>query len=289
MKKLSALLCLVLLTLAVCAPASAQSGCKPEQYPDGAPVIGEFKYDPVYAGFIMQKEQKALAYYRAKKAGNSALTKSLLSEFDSLNTKRSGFKVSSVNLLASAKRLSIYQVPQETGYYCGYAAIKSLLDYEGISKTQDDIADEVYNQDNACPWYLSNGDTRDQFPVPNYLTDEIGFYYVPYPYGAAGATNVTASDIKPKVVSTIDNNHGLVACGRSYGNISGHASILPGYPAREIGHWLAIDGYKTDGDETWIVDPAKSSAVTWSSSITAYYSITTEKLAAYVKARGIVW
>lgn len=192
--------------------------------------------------------------------------------------------------LASSKRLAIYQVPQATDFWCGFAAIKSLLDYEDIDKTQSDIAYDVVNsQEKSCPWYIVDGSEREDFPVPVYLSDEIGFFYVPYPYGPAGGTDVEASDIDYKIVSTIDDNHGVMACGRSRGDIPDDPSILPGYPAVEIGHWLAVDGYKSDGDEIWIVDPAKSDEVYFSDDIDAYYSVTSTKLAAFAKYRGIVW
>jgi peptidase C39-like protein len=254
---------------------------------DYAPVIGEFHYDSEYAAKIADKEQKAKAYYRAKMTGNTALANNIMNEIKATYDKVR--PDNSLAPLASSERLDIFQVPQETDFWCGYAAIKSLLDYKDIDKTQSTIADEVYGQDSSCPWYLSNGDSRDQFPVPIYLTDEINFVYAPYPYGAAGSTDVEASDIDWRIISTIDSDHGLVVCGTSYGNKLNDPSILPGYPAREIGHWLAIDGYKSDGDEIWIIDPAKSDEVYFSDDIDAYYSVTTAKLAAFVESKGIVW
>nr|WP_312576972.1 C39 family peptidase [Sedimentibacter sp.] len=255
---------------------------------DHAPVIGEFRYDSEYAAKIAAKEQRAKAYYEAKMSGNSKLANDILNEMKTTYDK-SGQNGGNLAPLASSERLDIFQVPQETDFWCGYAAIKSLLDYKDIDKTQSTIADEVYGQDSSCPWYLSNGDSRDQFPVPIYLTDEINFVYAPYPYGAAGSTDVEASDIDWRIISTIDSDHGLVVCGTSYGNKLNDPSKLPGYPAVEIGHWLAIDGYKSDGNEIWIIDPAKSDEVYFSDDIDAYYSVTTVKLAAFAESKGIVW
>ncbi|GKX29998.1 hypothetical protein SH1V18_24780 [Vallitalea longa] len=282
MKKLMNLMLVTIMVMSMGLSASAAINTDVEDY---APVIGNFKYDPQVAQKIHHKEMLADKYYNAKVSGNIEEMKNYKMQLAPVDKSTHSLKSTS----STSSRLSIYQVAQEKNYWCGYAAIKSLLDFEGVSKTQTTIAQEVYKTSNSCPWYLSNGDSRDQFPVPNYLEDKIGFYYIPYPYGAAGTTNVQASNIKPKVVATIDAGHGLMACGRSYGNISGHASILPNYPAKEIGHWLAIDGYKDSGDDTWIVDPAKSDAVSWGDNISKYYSITTDKLAAFVKARGLVW
>ncbi|WP_113671122.1 C39 family peptidase [Vallitalea guaymasensis] len=278
MRKTLGVVLVSLIMLSMVSSVYAESTLKVME--DNIPIIGKFEYNPQLAKEIAQKERLAEEYYQAKIIGNTYKMNHFQKKYVA------GKKMYS---LESNKRLSIHQVAQEKSNWCGYAAIKSLLDYEGVSKTQTTIATEVYNTSTACPWYLSNGDSRDQFPVPNYLTEKIDFHYVPYPYGAAGTTNITADDVKPKVVSTIDAGHGLMACGRSYGNISGHASILPNYPATEIGHWLSIDGYTNNGDSIYIVDSAKSDVVSWSDNIDRYYSISATKLAAYVKARGLVW
>ena len=167
--------------------------------------------------------------------------------------------------------------------------MKSLLDYEGVSKTQNQIASEVWSTQKALPWYTVNGSEKSQFPAATHMSDYTGFNYIPFPYGAAGTSNLTASDIEPKVMATINNGHGLLVCGRSYGNIKDHASILPNYPAKEVGHWLACDGYKDNGATIWLVDPAKSDCVSWSGNITRYLSVSSSKLAAYANARGIIW
>lgn len=254
-----------------------------------APVIGEFEYDPEYAKIVEEKEKLAERYYQAKLSRDIELASELLSELDKFETKSTNMSKAHLDKRASEKSLRVWQVDQSTNYYCGYASIKSLLDYEGVSKTQDEIAREVYKKNKSCPWYLSNGDSYDQFPVPKYLSDKIDFSYVPYPYGTAGTTDITTSKVKSKVVSTIDNEHGLMACGNSKGSISNHESILPGYPGRNVGHWIVIRGYKNNGDTVLIADPAKSDKVSFSDSIDAYYSISTSKLRAFIQPRGLVW
>ncbi len=254
-----------------------------------APVIGEFEYDAEYAKKVAQKEQLAERYYQAKLSKDTELASKLLSELDRFEMKSTNLSKKTLNERKSKKYLSIWQVDQSTNYYCGYAAIKSLLDYEGVSKTQDEIAGEVYSTNNSCPWYLANGNSYDQFPVPKYLSDQIDFFYVPYPYGAAGTTNITTSQVKSRVVATIDNEHGLMACGKSKGSIPNHESILPGYPAYNVGHWIVIRGYNNNGNTVRIADPAKSDAVSFSDNIDAYYSISTSKLRAFIQPRGLVW
>jgi hypothetical protein len=259
---------------------------------DYAPVIGEFQYDADYAEKIKQKETLADLYYQAKMKGETLKASQYLKQFGQFNTDQSivSEKAKSVSLKsasATSRRLAIYQNPQETNFWCGYAAVQSLLDFEDVSKTQEDIADEIYSADESCPWYFSNGNSRDQFPVPVYLSDYIDYFYAPYPWGPAGTTDLEVIDVKPKVVTTIDEGHGLVVCGASYK--IGTPSHLPNYPDKTVRHWLAIDGYKSSGNTIWIVDPAKSDEVSWSDDIDAYYSISASKLAEYAQDRGLVW
>lgn len=235
-----------------------------ESYLDGAPVIGSFIYDEEMAAIIAEKEANMLSSPQAR---------------------------------ATARLLDIDQVPQERYNWCGYAAIKSILDSVNVSKTQTEIATDIRganNIDSSCPWLWSHGDTIDQFPVPNYLNEEITanaetFLYIPYPFGNAGATILSAEDVKTRVMSTVDSGRGVLSCGDSRGDLGGHVSILPGYPARRVGHWIVIRGYLSNGDKVYIADPAKSDAVSFSDDISAYYTITTETLAAYASAKGIVW
>ncbi len=261
-----------------------------------APDIGEFKYNPELAALIKHKEELAEKYYHAKMSGNTELAESLLFELKHFNEKKlknskkeiENFKnIFSKEIVMTI--LYINQFPQSKYNYCGYAAIKSLLDFEGINKSQHQIASEVYNTNSSCPWYLSNGNSLDQFPVPNYLRNQMGFSYTPFPYGTAGTVNITTEQVKYRVVSTIDNGHGVMACGASRGDKVNHESYLPGYPKRRIGHWLAVRGYRKYGNTVEIVDPAKSSAVSFGNDIEAYYDISTSKLRAFASEKGIVW
>lgn len=280
------LICIMLMGTGALSFASAK--VPDEDYEDYAPVIGEYIYDAELEVLAAEKERTAKQYYNSK-LSRSMTAEENLNIFAKKQVTTPLLKEGSPSLYAKTRRLAIFQNPQEKYNWCGYAAIQSLLDYEGISKTQNRIARDVYKTDYSCPWYLSNGNDRSQFPVPVYLTDQIDFYYIPYPKGAAGTTDITGEDIDFRIVSTIDSGHGVMACGISYGNKKNDPSILPGYPARKIGHWIAIDGYQDYGDEIWIIDPAKSEEVSWSDDISRYYSISADKLAAFSKSKGIVY
>ena len=93
--------------------------------------------------------------------------------------------------------------------------MESLLDYDYKDMTQYEIANIVYTPDKACPWYLSNGNSIDQFPVVTALRKYIGYSYIPYPYGAAGSTTLSGSELSWRVKYTICKEHGLMVCGTS--------------------------------------------------------------------------
>lgn len=261
----------VMLLVLVLSNGNIMADNNTEFYVEGAPVIGEYIPDLQEESFAQQKSDLADKYYQLKVSSNRKL------HIDNIFPVLNGI----------SERLNIYQVPQEKNFWCGYAAIKSLLDYEKVYKSQETIASEVYSKSKACPWYLSNGDDASQFPVPNYLNQYVeNFRYIAYPHGAAGTNPMSADTLKRKVIFTIDNKHGVLACGRSTGD---NDSKLPGYPNDYIGHWLAIDGYRDYGNVIYIVDPAKSKVIPWSKNISAYYPVPVEKLAKFCETRGIVY
>lgn len=236
---------------------SAAAGNDAEVWVDGCPVIGEFVSDPDMEALIAEKE--------------------------------AALKNPDNQTRLASKNLAIQQQGQETNYWCGYAAIQSLLQFEYILHSQTVIAAAVYSTGSACPWYLTNGNSTSQFPAAVYLTNEIsGFSYVPFPYGPAGSNPPSASDLKTRLTGTVNSGHGVLACGTSKAS-SGDASHLPNYPSFNVNHWIVIKGYYNYGNNVYIADPAKSSAVSWSGNIVAYYDIPTSSLQAFVAPKGIIW
>ena len=256
---------------------------------DEVQVDGKFIKDNLYASMIKEKEEIAMQYYLAKVNKDSEASAKLLNKLKGYSTSSPQLKSGVISPYATSARLFISQVPQEKSYWCGYAAIKSLLDYKGIEKTQGEIVEAVYKKDKDCPWYLTNGNETSQFPVAVYLYNMTGAYYIPCPYGAAGTTKITTDMIEPKIVSTIDSGHGVMILGSSRGDLPNDESKLPGYPSIRVDHWVASDGYEGLGTITWIVDPAKSKVISWSKDIEPCYKITTTKLVAFIKPRGIIW
>lgn len=110
------------------------------------------------------------------------------------------------------------------------------------------------------------------------------------PYGTYNGLPFDANSISSIVVYSIDvdNGYPLMAAGISKAS-SSHSSHMPGYPNRDISHWIVIVGYSDYGNSAVISDPAKSPAVSWSSSISAMYTVSMQKLASFAGSRGIIW
>ncbi len=268
---------------------------------DYAPVIGDFVPDPELEKIVELKIEVAKKYAEALKNGDLDTARQIMQEHNTLFPENTVIKplkgihdkeqamehTDSEIMQTTSRRLPIYQVPQETTFWCGYAAIKSLLDYGGVDLTQREIAKIVYNVEKPCPWYISHGDDRSQFPVATNLHKWTGYYYVPIPYGRAGANPIDTNLVESSVIYTINKKYGVLAAGNSTGKKD---YTLPGYPTDEnINHWIAIDGYDNNGKTIWIVDPAKSDVIRWSKNIKKYYDIPSTLLRNYVSTRGLIW
>lgn len=215
---------------------------------------------------------------------------------------------------AASKRLgNVYQYRQEKNYWCGYAAMQSEINNSYRSKkiksaynyqwSQSDVANYMqnnhnmhpydnYNYDGSLAWYtgaLNTDSNQNNYPVGRALTNITGFTYVAYGCSTTGESSLASSKVKSKLVSTINNGHAVLACGRS--NSQG-TSYLPGYPSGKYGHWIASDGYMDDGDKVWVVDPAGDNVSVLGSgwkNVSRYYSVSIDKFTDFAWYRGIIW
>ena len=190
--------------------------------------------------------------------------------------------------------VNIYQNPQEEDYYCGYACLQSILEYHNIDKTQDGIAADAYDTSDALAWFTGSQSQATQwrrYPAAVYLSSELNIDYRPY-NSYFGTFN--ASVLADKVEYDVDEmEEGVLICGVSKGNDS-NGSKLPGYPSYNVSHWIVADGYYWDNTakevvEISFVDPAKSSAISWSSSISKYSHTELDRMYNFASARGIIW
>ncbi len=273
----------------------------------GQYVSETFNVDPYYALQVQQKEQLAKKYYQASVSGDMYLTNQYKTEFEQFSNpllfqEKSMSRTSTIpdtsslpdNWLIS----DLYQVPQQKSYWCGCAAAKSILDNLGVYKTQAELASDEWLKTEfygSTPWYTTDGTTMSQFLMVTTLKEaqrEAGmapYAYTPAPLGAAGTNPLTVEECKAYVMSAtsaFNDGYGVAACGTSRGT-SGYT--LPGYPSSSIGHWIVCRGYINRGGSMYIVDPAKSSVISWSGSISAYYTISSSLFRNFVSTRGIVW
>ena len=273
--KISIWVCLMLMFVGASAMAADASD-------ENAPVKGDYKMDNQLVAEEREKSELAKQYYIAKTTGNYSAAAQYLTQNNPGRSIANTYAVTR----ATSKQLSMTQYPQERDNWCGYSAIQSILSEAGISKTQSQIQSAAYPSGGALAWYYSDYSNISDYPARVYIKNQTGYNYVPFPLAAAGSASISTSDLEYKVVFTIDQGYGVLVAGISAASGSSH---MPGYPSRSVNHWLAIYGYGSSGSTIYVVDPAKSSAVSWSSGISAKYTVSSTKMAAYASARGIVW
>lgn len=216
---------------------------------------------------------------------------------------------------ASSKRLgNVLQYRQEKDYWCGYAAMQSEInnayksgsitsqyDFEWRQSGVANYMEKNYNMhpyvnninvDGSLAWYTGNKNVdsnQANYPVVQALRKITGFYYVSYGCCTTGSSNLESSEVKSKLVSTINLGHAVLACGRS--NSQG-TSYMPGYPSGKVVHWIASDGYMDGGDKVWIVDPAGDNVSVldsnWSN-VSRYYFVSIDKFTDFAWYHGIIW
>lgn len=260
-----------------------------------------FVADEDLEALIKAKDRLAKEYSEALSSGNNEVAAQKLEAYKKLiNAKNTEEHIDNLANPTETNAILRYegvmlsgipQIPQEKSYYCGNAAAQSVLYYKGISCTQTQLAGKKYLRTEDfgnTPWYLSDGDSKSQFPMAITLTKLTDINYTPAPYGDAGANPLSPSDLKSKIVATLSTKNGVVICGESKAD-SSHPSHLPGYPSKNVGHWLVCFGWNEITEQALIRDPAKSEAVSWGGNIQASYSISDEKLAAFAAPRGIIY
>ncbi len=193
--------------------------------------------------------------------------------------------------------ITVLQYPQDTDYYCGYAALQSILGSYNIALAQAEIAADAYNANAALAWFSGNNaqatDWR-RYPAAAYLDSlpEIDHEYRPY-NSWFGTFN--ASVLVEKIKYDIDEAEvGVLVCGISRAGANSE-SRLPNYPIdQNIGHWIVVNGYCWDTDTQSVsgicyADPAKSEAVSWSDAISEYAETDPERMFKFASGNGIIW
>ena len=204
------------------------------------------------------------------------------------NAKTFNAAISNVNIsqtissLTSSQNVIIpfYQMPQETGYYCGPATASELLYARTFNLIpQSTLAGPLRCTTDGTPWYDTLGATG--YPMRDTLNSFNGnTFYVPY------GTYVAADEFQSKVITDIDFNYGT----------AGDAWEIPGGPhlighpiGSTIYHWFAIWGYANSGSSIYYKDSVAGSSISWSGNVPASSAMDYTTLARIVNGRGIMW
>lgn len=196
---------------------------------------------------------------------------------------------------------TVLQYPQDTDYYCGYAALQSILASYNITLTQAEIAEEAYRVNSSLAWFSGNNAQATEFtkyPAAVYLNSfsEITHPYEPYNHYFAEEQELTftSAQFADMIKYDIDVAEvGVLVCGISKENDS-NGSKLPNYPNFDVGHWIVVNGYCWDTDTQSVTgicyaDPAKSEAVSWSDAISEYEETDVERMFKFARGNGIIW
>lgn len=296
MKKLCLFLIFIMLfqTVTVYAetlPSSARQEIVVPGNGDLSIVDEDFSVDTYYQSTAFNPSEEELKLIRAKEEAAEKIYDNYLTNI--ANESNAMDPSEQLSLYSSSSCvLNLTQYPQNKSYYCGNGTARSILMYEGINCSQATLASSNFLKTDTygnTPWYITNGNDASQFPMAMTLRNISGFYYVPHPYGAAGANPITTSDLKQKIIATISDNHGVAISGCSAASSSA-ASHMPGYTtSSNVDHWVACRGFKNGGNTICIVDPVANSVVSWGSNVEPKYDITVAKAAAFAASKGIIW
>lgn len=259
---------------------------------------GEYIGDPELEAYVAKKQNLAEELYQAMISGDNDLACQYQSKMQKIEDEALGIDQQSIEFAKNEKAstsppppssytINLTHYTQENGYYCGPATALMILKKMGASNiTQKSLASSLGTTASGTAWYLSNGDSFSQFPMMQTLNShQSKKYYMPSPLGNAGANPLSTTKVKSYVVSCTSNGNPSALCGISYSSGNSH---LPNYPNEEIGHWLACIGYKSDGSQIYIADPASNYSAKWSNVPQTYY-IDAEKCQAFIAPRGIIW
>lgn len=251
--------------------------------------------------YILEKQRLAELMYEAVVSGNNESASQYKEEMNRLEKIFLGENIAlnedntEVASAYSVPPPSYYflsnsiHYPQDEYYYCGPATAKMMLHIHGINKTQSFLAGSNYLCTDAygeTPWFISNHTDTNDCLMAKTLNSLQSVYYITSPFGANAGKGLTVDQCKAYVMSAVSSGHCVAVCGTSQASGSSH---MPNYPNSVIGHWLVIDGYYSNGAYMYILDPAKSSKVSWSNNITARYIVSAETLQAFIGWKGIVW
>ncbi|OLR92137.1 C39 family peptidase [Actinokineospora bangkokensis] len=141
----------------------------------------------------------------------------------------------------SQKVLNVTYQVQQTGYWCGPAAVRIALSARGVLRSQATLASQLGTTTNGTDWIGQ---------VTRVLSGAVGWYEtkeMPNDPPTQAQRDLLWRDI----VLNINNNYPIVA------NIVAPANNHPpGYPNYTIYHYFTVIGYDDVAKTVYIADPA---------------------------------
>ncbi|CAM2802118.1 C39 family peptidase [Saccharomonospora xinjiangensis] len=157
-----------------------------------------------------------------------------------------------------------YQV-QETGYWCGPAAVRIALSARGIYRSQADLAAQLGTHTGGTDWIGQ---------VTRVLSNHVGWYEtkeMPNDPPTQAQKDLLWRDI----VLNINNNYPIVA-----NIVAPPGNQPPGYPPNQtIYHYFTVIGYNDVNRTVLIADPASFSGY-------QFYWLTFDQLASLIPPKG---
>ncbi len=237
---------------------------------------------PYQLQMLAQKEQAVASYFSA--VSGSPVTVEA--------TATSGAAVMSVDpamlsgMPASAS-LPANQIAQQTGYWCGPAAVQEALGQVGVSMTQATAAARLGTTSAGTAW--SGGHTATGHPVPDVLNQaQSRNYYIPQAVPVSPSSG-DVSNYKSYLLNNI--NYPMAPLVGDAWETQTSSYHLTGHPRdRTIFHWFDIRGYTASGANTMYEDSVHNApTVSWYAGVPAYSTLPSSWIVTIVGGRGYVW
>ena len=191
----------------------------------------------------------------------------------------------------SSAAFSQNQQAQQTGYWCGPAAVSEALGQRSYSLSQTSAASQLKTDATGTAWsgiYVSTSPSTG-YPVADVMNNRTGStWYVPISVSST-ATSADKTNYRTALVTDV-GNAGYPLIGDAWEHP--YQDHLIGHPrSYEIYHWFDIYGYANSGADTLYEDSVYGAvSIGWSSSVlSAYSTMPSDTIVGMLGDRGYIW
>ncbi len=189
----------------------------------------------------------------------------------------------------SSAALLANQQAQQTGYWCGPAAVSEALGQRGISLSQTLAASQLKTDASGTAWsgiYVSTSPSTG-YPVADVMNNRTGStWYVPISVSST-ATSADKANYRTALVTDV-GNAGYPLIGDAWEHP--YQDHLIGHPrSYEIYHWFDIYGYANSGADTLYEDSVYGSSISWAGPVPAYSTMPSDTIVGIFGGRGYIW